>query len=1283
MKRRSYRFIAIAMTFMMASSSFTVAAPKTVAFAAEQAVHNYAPKQYLPSDVVPMKDEAQITKVVNALVKAMTEDEKWGFLALTATGTEGNAGDLPGVARLGVPRIKMYDGPAGLLYLYETTNVPEEELLAATWSEEMANLYGTVYSTENNAMGGAAMLSAQLDIQRHPFWNRTKDQMGADSYLLSDLADDLVQGMQSKGGLANLKHFAVCSDEGKLMNNVRELVDEQTLHETYLPGFESAIKNGGAMSVMSGYNMLNGKYASDDDYTLKEVLRDQWNFTGFTITDWGGNHSFTLDNGTDIEAPKNNNNNKKNAQTIVASGAAFTLTELNVMVDTSVTRILRAYAVGGYLSLVNLDENGNVIEYEVADDAPTSKRATSNSSTGYEIVKVIDTVADVDLLASAVSDNQEKVETIAEEGMVLLKNQDLVLPIATDGSQKVSIVGTNGTTLISGIGGERSYGATYQMKSPYQAMVDIMGDANVKGYSYEEVIGTVIPNEYLYTTGNGTEHGATRSYGTGSSSGDVVYENGQYHSNSTSQTQMPNHEIGEFCKVDETIDFTTDKAPSNYTYKYADGSNLKNEFGYDAGAAYTWNTYVEAPEDGDFKLVLHSIGASASMTVYKLNVSGSAIALTAKGNEIKYGSASGGTDNQGTNWFNSTMITKTGQNVSSVSVKNATKGTRYCVTISSAAKFKEKDMQVSLAWVTPSAAKNAKEGAIAEAKKPNTTSVVFAYAGTESVGSTLEETSLKLDASQQQMIIDVADAAHAAGNKVVVALQSPQQVVMEDWIDKVDGIVLMYYAGQRGGAAIANILTGKVNPSGHLAYTIPKKDTDTILTYSQKAFDSFKNNRDLTDEEIAYDKQGSSWSPSGGMGGFPGMGGSTGESDPDEYDPNGSGASSGMSWGNGSGAGANQTNEIDYSEGIFTDYRFFDKYGITPQYDFGYGLSYTTFAYSNVEVKSAVKTGERVGYDVSLRVTNTGTVAGKDVAQIYLGAANVPSNIQMAEKQLAGFQKTEELAPGQSQDITIHVSERSLSYWDENASYITRGDGTKDKWTVAEGNRTIYVGTAEDNFISNREVTVSLQSVNTNGGSTYVPVTDTTNKDSSTNKDSNTTGKDATQTTTLPQKDAVVQQSGVKYIVTKSDAENGTVSYVALTNSKKTIVTIPAVVTIDGTKFKVTSIAASAFKNNDTIKKVTIGTNVMTIGAEAFKGCDNLSTVIIAKNVKKIGKKAFAGCGKLSMIKLNSAMITSIDAGAFQGIADNATIKVPEEKFDAYKKMIKNSKVKAGIKITK
>ena len=158
-----------------------------------------------------------------------------------------------------------------------------------------------------------------------------------------------------------------------------------------------------------------------------------------------------------------------------------------------------------------------------------------------------------------------------------------------------------------------------------------------------------------------------------------------------------------------------------------------------------------------------------------------------------------------------------------------------------------------------------------------------------------------------------------------------------------------------------------------------------------------------------------------------------------------------------------------YDEGILTSYRLYDAIEELeqPRYDFGYGLSYTTFEFSDLKVEAKADEGEEVGYDVTFKVTNTGDVAGREVAQLYLGEAkNLPEGIQSAPVQLAGFQKTATLEPGASETVTIHVSQRSLSYWNQNLEDVL------DKWTIAEGERTIYVGNASDNLILQEEVDV-------------------------------------------------------------------------------------------------------------------------------------------------------------------------------------------------------------------
>lgn len=1007
--RTGRRVTAMAMAVMMAAASFGTGRIDGIAYAAEADSEKITfPDVYTEDLVQPIEDDEVVNEKVEALIKTMTTEEKYSFLGGNGTGDkEGNAGYLKGVPRLGVPMIKMYDGPAGLLYTEDTTNPPQEQMLAATWDEEMAQKYGETVGNENQAIGGSFMLSAQLDIQRTPQFQRTKDQMGEDPYLLSSLADDLVSGMQENGGIAVLKHFAAFAQNASPAAKTNVEVSEQALHEVYLSGFESAVKEGGALGVMSSYNAVNGVYASASTELQEDILRDMWGYEYFTITDWGGNDGYTLDKGTDIEMPQLSNNSQSNTQKKVEDGE-LTQEEADELVDKSVRRILKAYGKGGYLTLVQVDENGYAKEEEGRTEVISAGKNTGTLEELYE-------------------ESNAAVEEVAEEGGVLLKNENDTLPLNTEDDQTVAVVGLNGMTLIPGIGGERSYGAISAMTSPYEALCDLVGEEKVEGQVYNDTIGTIIPAENLYTTADGEEHGAVRTYGTGQSAESGDSYQGQFVSNSVPETQMEGHEIGEYCSTDATIDFNTGTVDgkANKTYRNSEDGTA---FDYTENPAYTWTTYVEAPEDGEYSIILQSIGAKAAMAIYEIQEDGT---------EKQLGSGSGASVNQGTQWYSGVIPSETGENLSSTSV-TLEAGKRYKVGVASenAGEVEGKDMQVGLAWVTPSQKQANIDNAILAAKN-NDTVVIFAYAQVSDPADTREETTLKLSDDQQKMILDVAKAAHQAGNKVAVVLNNDSAVVMEDWIDEVDAILEMYYPGQRGGVATAKLLTGEVNPSGKLAYTIPKKDTDTIITYSEESWSRFEQ-----EDEKEEDTPGGNT-----PGGFPGF--------------------------------ASKDSTTYFDEGINTGYKWYDEMDIEPQYDFGYGLSYTTFAYSDMEVTEKLNAGESAGYDVTFTVTNTGDVAGSEVAQVYLGEAQVPEGIQTSKYALAGYEKVKDLEPGESREVTIHVSERSLSYWNSNQEALNvNSDGTKDKWTVAEGKRTIYVGAASDNLLMHADVQVKERTIN-------------------------------------------------------------------------------------------------------------------------------------------------------------------------------------------------------------
>jgi beta-glucosidase len=227
------------------------------------------------------------------------------------------------------------------------------------------------------------------------------------------------------------------------------------------------------------------------------------------------------------------------------------------------------------------------------------------------------------------------------------------------------------------------------------------------------------------------------------------------------------------------------------------------------------------------------------------------------------------------------------------------------------------------------------------------------------------------------------------------------------WLSSVKSVLEMWFAGQEGGTSTARILLGLANPSGHSSLTWAANPTDTIWGYNETT---------------------------------PLYPGDTSGTHPERLNGNG-----GCAVIAGSGATCPAATGTVESEGIFNGYRFFDKEGIAPAIPFGFGLSYTTFKYSKLSV-----TPTPGAADVSFDVTNTGSVAGADVAQVYLGAGPDVAGVQQAVRSLRGFDRVE-LAPGQTEHVTIHLDKRSFQYWDEKTQ----------SWVTNWGSRQLWVGDAD------------------------------------------------------------------------------------------------------------------------------------------------------------------------------------------------------------------------------
>ncbi|MFF3346756.1 beta-glucosidase [Streptomyces sp. NPDC002779] len=241
---------------------------------------------------------------VESLLARLTLDEKISLLhGATDPAPLGQAGYLPGVERLGIPPLRLADGPAGVRVTAHATALPAPVLLASAFDPELARRYGRVIGHEGRALGQDVLLSPMVNLIRTPYAGRNFETFSEDPLLASDLVAAEIEGIQGEGLVATVKHFALNNQE-RDRETVDVRVDEQTMHEVELRGFEAAV-GAGAGAVMGAYNKVNGTYACENKALLTDILRTQWGFEGLVMTDWFAAHSThkALTAGLDLEMP--------------------------------------------------------------------------------------------------------------------------------------------------------------------------------------------------------------------------------------------------------------------------------------------------------------------------------------------------------------------------------------------------------------------------------------------------------------------------------------------------------------------------------------------------------------------------------------------------------------------------------------------------------------------------------------------------------------------------------------------------------------------------------------------------------------------------------------------------------------------------------------------------------------------------------------------------------------------------------------------------------------------
>ena len=279
------------------------------------------------------------------LVSQMTLEEKCAYVG----GSEDGFYIRP-VERLGIPLIRMADGPQGVRNNTKSTLFACGVAAAASWNEDVTYEMGVALGYDSRARGVHILLGPGVNIYRSPLCGRNFEYMGEDPLLASRTAVQYIKGVQSQGVMATVKHFALNNQEFN-RHHVSSDADERTMNEIYFPAFKAAV-DAGVASVMSSYNLVNNVHSAENEWLLKETLKGKWGFNGFVMSDWTSTYSTLgcVRSGLDLEMPKGFCMNYKNIKPLIETGV---VREKDI--DEKVETILASLIAYGFLDRPQLD----------------------------------------------------------------------------------------------------------------------------------------------------------------------------------------------------------------------------------------------------------------------------------------------------------------------------------------------------------------------------------------------------------------------------------------------------------------------------------------------------------------------------------------------------------------------------------------------------------------------------------------------------------------------------------------------------------------------------------------------------------------------------------------------------------------------------------------------------------------------------------------------------------------------------------------------------------------
>lgn len=401
--------------------------------------------------------------IIEELLNQMTLEEKIGLIHGNGIFRSG------GVERLGIPSLKMSDGPMGVRREFEdqrwflacktddyVSYLPCNSAIAATWNKELAYTSGQVLGSEARGRGKDVILAPGINIKRSPLCGRNFEYMSEDPNLIEELASSMIRGIQENDVAACVKHFAVNNQETDRLAVDTDL-DDRALFEIYLPGFKAAIKKGESYSIMGAYNKFRGAQCCENTYLLNSILREEWEYDGTIISDWGGVHDTkaAANSPLDIEMDvKSNFDEYKMANPLLTAINSKEISEDEI--DKKVRNILRL--------MLRLKMIG--------EESEQRESGTYNTiSHQHEILKV------------------------ARESIILLKNEENRLPLKKN-IKKLAVIGQNANILHAAGGGSAEVKALYEISPLLGIRMELGGNTEVTyrpGYyvSYQKVFDII------------------------------------------------------------------------------------------------------------------------------------------------------------------------------------------------------------------------------------------------------------------------------------------------------------------------------------------------------------------------------------------------------------------------------------------------------------------------------------------------------------------------------------------------------------------------------------------------------------------------------------------------------------------------------------------------------------------------------------------------------------------------------------------------------------------------